>query len=342
MKKHILDLSLLELQNSLKGIISKDYEYGQIVDWLYAKKEPSFDKWNNLSKTLRSLLPEYFLPRVLSIHKKEISKKDKTIRYTFKTLDKKLFYAVFLPSKYKNSICLSSQIGCPVGCSFCQSGKSAFIRNLTSGEILEQILQIENDTKEKISGILFMGMGEALFNCINLERALKTILSKSGLYIGKRNITVSTAGDVAGIKKLALSGLNVNLAVSLHASDDDIRKRIMPNIRFSLDDILNASLSYINKTNSRLTVEYILIKDINDSPAQCHKLARLLKRKGFAPHQILLNLIPFNRIDKSKFAAPDEQSAIRFQKVLKLNGLQAMIRQPRGQDIRAACGQLGF
>jgi 23S rRNA (adenine2503-C2)-methyltransferase len=341
-KKNILDLTPLQLKESLKDIITKGYEFNQIMNWLYVKKVSSFEHFTNLSATTRKNLSQKFVLRTLKIHKKELSKTDGTVRYTFKTTDRLYFTTVLLPSKYKNSICISSQIGCPIKCSFCFSGRIPFIRNLSRAEILEQILQIENDSQLKISGILFMGIGEPLLNYNNLISALEIMVSKNGLYIGKKNIVVSTSGIVPAIKRLAVQNLNVRLAISLHAVDDKQRKSIMPNIAHTIDEILETSLFYSNKTNSRLTVEYILIKSLNDSLADAHKLARILKRKGIRQYQVCINLIPFNRIDKSKFEATDLGSIKRFQAILKLNGFSTMIRQSKGQDIKAACGQLGM
>ncbi|MDR0823240.1 MAG: 23S rRNA (adenine(2503)-C(2))-methyltransferase RlmN [Endomicrobium sp.] len=343
MKKYLLDLTQTQFKAAAKHIIPKDYIFEQIMRWVYEKKVSSFDNFTNLSKDIRTKLSENFDLRTLSIVKKEISNIDGTIRYTFKTADKKSFFAVFLPSKDKNSVCISSQIGCPVGCLFCSTGKSGFTRNLSRGEILEQILQIENDTKQKISGVLFMGMGEPLFNYNSVISALKSLLSKNEFYIGKRHITLSTVGIAAAIKKLVEENLNIRLAISLHSTDDKQRKRIIPeNFGFPIDEIMNAAQYYFKKTNSHLTIEYILIKDFNDSPADAHKLARLLKRRFLINPKVQVNLIPFNYVRGSQFIPSTSLSIEKFKNILKVSGIIANIRQAKGSDISAACGQLGY
>ncbi|MDR3048383.1 MAG: 23S rRNA (adenine(2503)-C(2))-methyltransferase RlmN [Elusimicrobiota bacterium] len=343
MKKELLDLTQSQFKTAAKNIIHKDYIFEQVFKWVYEKKAASFDDFTNLSKDIRIKLSENFVLRTLTIVKKEISNIDSTIRYTFKTADKKSFFAVFLPSKDSNSVCISSQIGCPAGCLFCSTGKSGFTRNLSRGEILEQILQIENDTKQKISGVLFMGMGEPAFNYNNVLSALKSLLSKKEFYIGKRHITLSTVGIVPAIKKLADENLGIRLAVSLHSVDDKQRKRVIPNnFGFSIDEIIDAAQYYFKKTNSRLTIEYILIKDFNDSPSDAHKLARLLKRRFLINPKVQVNLIPFNYVAKSPFLPSTSLSIEKFKNILKLNRITANIRQAKGADISAACGQLGY
>ncbi|MCL2798857.1 MAG: 23S rRNA (adenine(2503)-C(2))-methyltransferase RlmN [Endomicrobia bacterium] len=343
MKKYLLDLTNAQFKDAAKSVITQDYRLNQILDWIYVKKASSFDQFTNIAKDLREKLNEKFVLRSLKIIKKEKSIIDGTIRYTFQAIDKKQFLAVFLPSKSKNSVCISSQIGCPVSCSFCSSGKTKFCRNLSRGEIIEQILQIENDTKEKIGGVLFMGMGEPMLNFNNLEQALKVLLSTKEFGIGKRHITVSTVGIVPAIKKLAEDNYGVRLAISLHAVDEKQRKKLIPNnLGFTISEILNAGKYYLKKTNSRLTIEYILVKGINDSTADAHKLARLLRQNELINPDVQANLIPFNPINGVSFQTPTEESVQKFKNILKLNGLTSNIRQAKGADISAACGQLGY
>jgi 23S rRNA (adenine2503-C2)-methyltransferase len=342
-KKYILDLNNAQLKTAVKPIIDQVYRINQIIEWVYAKKAVSFESFANLPKELRNKLNERFLLRTLKIVKKEKSLIDGTIKYTFRTADKKIFFAVFLPANDKNSVCISSQIGCPVMCAFCSSGKTKLARNLSRGEIIEQILQIENDTKEKISGILFMGMGEPMLNFNNIISVLNSFLSSKEFGIGKRHITVSSVGIVPTVKKLADSNFGVRLALSLHAVDERQRKKLVPdNLGFSIEDILKAGKYYLKKTNSHLTIEYVLVKRINVSSADAHKLARLLKRCDLINSSVQVNLIPFNPVTSVQFQTPDKKSIQKFKNILKLNGITVNVRQSKGADINAACGQLGY
>jgi 23S rRNA (adenine2503-C2)-methyltransferase len=342
-KKYILDLNNAQFKMAVKPMVEQDYRMNQIIEWIYAKKAVSFESFTNLSKELRNKLDEKFLLRALKIVKKEKSLIDGTVRYTFRTADKKYFFAVFLPAGGKNSVCISSQIGCPIMCAFCSSGKTKLARNLSRGEIIEQILQIENDAKEKISGILFMGMGEPMLNFNNIISVLSSFLSSKEFGIGKRHITVSSAGIVPAIKKLANSNFGVRLALSLHAVDERQRKKLVPeNFDFSIEDILKAGKYYLKKTNSHLTIEYVLIKGINVSSANAHKLARLLKRYALINSDVQVNLIPFNPVTGVQFQTPDKRSIKKFKNILKLNGITVNVRQSKGADINAACGQLGY
>lgn len=343
MKKYLLDLTNSQFRTAANPIIKQDFRLKQILEWVYVKKAASFEEFTNLSKELREQLNERFTLRSLKMLKKEKSIIDGTIRYTFQTIDKKQFFAVFLPSKGKNSVCISSQIGCPVMCDFCSSGRVKLARNLSRGEILEQILQIENDTKERIAGVLFMGMGEPMLNFNNLSSVLKSLLSNKEFGIGKRHITVSTVGIVPAIKQLADDNYGVRLAISLHAVDEKQRKILIPNnLGFKIEEILNACKYYLKKTNSRLTVEYILVKNINDSAADAHKLTRLLRQNDLLNPDVQVNLIPFNPVSGTKFQTPAQETIQKFKNILKLSAITTNIRQAKGADISAACGQLGY
>ncbi|GHT03921.1 putative dual-specificity RNA methyltransferase RlmN [Endomicrobiia bacterium] len=342
-KKYILDLNDAQFNRAVKPIIEQDYRINQIIEWIYAKKAVSFESFTNIPKELRNKLDEKFFLRTLKIVKKEKSLIDSTIRYTFRTADKKYFFAVFLPANGKNSVCISSQIGCPIMCAFCSSGKTKLARNLSRGEIIEQILQVENDTKEKVSGILFMGMGEPMLNFNNLISVLNSLLSSKEFGIGKRHITVSSVGIVPAVKKLADDNFGVRLALSLHAVDERQRKKLVPdNLGFSIEDILKAGKYYLKKTNSHLTIEYVLVKGINVSSADAHKLARLLKRCDLINSDVQVNLIPFNPVTDVQFQRPDKKSINKFKSILKLNGITVNVRQSKGANINAACGQLGY
>ncbi|MDR2437358.1 MAG: 23S rRNA (adenine(2503)-C(2))-methyltransferase RlmN [Endomicrobium sp.] len=343
MKRYILDFTTAQFKTAVKSIIREEYRIDQIIEWIYTKKMLSFDDFTNISKELRAELNKRFMLRSLKIVKKNQSIIDATIRYTFQTVDKKYFFAVLLHEKGKTSVCISSQIGCPVSCVFCSSGKVKFARNLTKGEILEQILQIENDINGKVSGVLFMGMGEPSLNLNNITLALNSLLSNKEFGIGKRHITLSSVGNVPAVKKLAENNFGIRLAISLHAVDGKQRKKLIPNnFGFNIEDILNASKYYLKKTNSRITIEYILIKNINDSTADAHKLARLLKHHELLSPNVQVNLIPFNPIEGISLQTPQEETIQKFKNILKVNRIIVNIRQAKGADIGAACGQLGY
>jgi 23S rRNA (adenine2503-C2)-methyltransferase len=312
------------------------------MQWLYVNKEPDFNKWTNLDITLRQKLEAGFLARTLQIIKKEESIIDGSIRYTFKTIDKKIMYAVLLRNKSDYTVCLSSQIGCPAACVFCNSGRVKFVRNLTSGEIIEQVLQIENDLDKRVGGILFMAMGEPMLNFNNVVAAVKSFISKREFNIGKRHITLSTVGYASAIKQLAAQDAGVRLAVSLHAVDDKQRRKIIPAAAHnSIDDILRAAQNYIKQTKARLTIEYILIDDFNSSAQDAHKLVRLLRKYGLHNKSVQVNLIPFNEIPKVNFRPPGNIAIDKFKAILSVSGVITNIRQAKGADIGAACGQLG-
>jgi 23S rRNA (adenine2503-C2)-methyltransferase len=343
MKKYILDFNVKQLKTLLKPIVQQKYRINQVIEWIYLKKANSFREFTNLPKKLRETLDNKFILRALKVLKKEQSIIDGTTRYTFQGIDKKLFFSVLIPNNGKNSVCVSSQIGCPVKCVFCFSGKVKFVRNLSRGEIVEQFLQIENDISEKISRVLFMGMGEPMLNFNNVFSVLNSILSNKEFGISKRHITVSSVGIVPAIKKLANSNLGVRLAISLNFIDEKLRKKfIWNNFDFSIKDILNSGRYYIKKTNSHLTIEYILLSKINDSIADAHKFARLLKQHELINSKVQVNLIPFNSVNNIKFKAPTAISVQKFKSILKLNRIIINVRQIKGADICAACGQLGY
>jgi len=343
MRKYVLDMTDAQFRVAVKSVVDRDYRINQIIEWIYAKKSDSFENFTNLSRELREKLIGKFLLRTLKIAKKEKSAVDGTIRYTFQTADNKYFLAVFFSVNGRNSVCISSQIGCPVKCAFCSSGQVRFARNLSRGEIIEQILQIENDTGEKLSGISFMGMGEPMLNFNNIAFVLDSLLSNKEFNIGRRHIAVSSVGIVPVVKKLAEGNFGIRLALSLHAVEEKQRKKLIPNnLGFTIEDILNAGKYYLKKTGSRLTVEYTLVKGINDSAADSHKLVRLLKRHELINSDVNVNLIPFNPIAATDFRPPEQESIQRFRNILKFSRIRVNIRQAKGADIDAACGQLGY
>lgn len=342
-KTFILDIEPKKLYSVLKPFVAEDYRVKQIIEWLYVKKATSFENFSNLPKDIRGNLESSFSVRSFKNVTKHKSMLDGTIRYNFKTYDSHGIYAVYLPSESGKTVCISTQIGCPVSCKFCSSGKVRYVRNLSRGEILEQILHIENDTGERISGVLFMGMGEPLLNYKNLTSAIESIISKNELNIGKRHITVSSVGIIPVVKELANAMYGTRFALSLHASDDKQRKKIIPNnFDATISDLLSACRYYLKKTNSRVTIEYIMLKDFNDTSADAHRLSRLMRNAELINPSVQVNLIPYNQTNQNDCKMPDQITILNFKKILKLNGLNVNVRQPKGLDIGAACGQLGY
>ena len=341
-KTFILDIEPKQLYSVLKPFVSEKYKIDQIIQWIYSKKVSDFESFTNISKDIRGNLASSFSLRTFTNVNKEESMMDGTVRYTFKTYDNKYIYAVCLPNENKKTLCISTQVGCPVSCNFCLSGKTKFVRNLSRGEILEEILYIENEIKERVSGILFMGMGEPMLNYTNVVSVIKTLISKKEMNIGKRHITVSSMGIIPAIKNLANEMLGVRFALSLHATDDKQRKKIIPNnFDAKIADLLNVCKYYLKKTNSRVTIEYILLKDFNDTSSDAHRLARLLKTNNLINPSVQVNLIPYNQTNSFDYKTPLQVSILNFKKILKLNGITVNIREPKGLDIGAACGQLG-
>ena len=341
-KQFLLDIEPKQLYSVLKPIVSENYRTDQIIQWIYSKKVLDFDGFTNISKDIRGNLESSFTLRSFTNVVKDESILDGTVRYTFKTYDNKYIYAVCLPNENKKTVCISTQVGCPVSCNFCLSGKTKFVRNLSRGEILEEILYIENDIKERVSGVLFMGMGEPMLNYKNLTSVIKTLISKNEMNIGKRHITVSSMGIIPAIKNLANEMYGIRFALSLHATDDKQRAKIIPNnFGTTISDLLNVCKYYLKKTSSRVTIEYILLKDFNDTSSDAHRLARLMKVAELVNPSVQVNLIPYNETNSFDYKTPLQVSILNFKKILKLNGITVNIREPKGLDIGAACGQLG-
>jgi 23S rRNA (adenine2503-C2)-methyltransferase len=272
----------------------------------------------------------------LGIHRVQRSQRDGTAKYLFKCADNQLVESVFLPHEGRNTACLSTQVGCAMGCKFCATGDSGFARNLTPGEIVEQIFGMEADQGQEIDNLVLMGMGEPLHNWDNVREALTALLAPAGRNWGPRKITLSTCGVVSGIEKLRESGLKVRLAISLHAPDDDTRSQIMPiNQRYPLKELMRSLRAYQADSELQLTFEYTVFKGLNDSPAQARAVAQLLRGMDAK-----VNLIPYNPVAGLPFTAPSFDAVVEFQDILKAHGLVAMVRTEKGGDIDAACGQL--
>lgn len=327
---NILDLELNELKEYLPNFRS-----GQVFSWL-SKGTQSFSEMLNIPKTLREELEDKFeinLPKVALVQK---SKLDGTQKFLFELKDGNKIESVFMKYKFGNSICVSSQAGCRMGCKFCASTINGLERNLTAGEIYGEVLAAEKETGEKISHIVIMGTGEPFDNYENVAKFIRIVNDKNGLNIGMRNITVSTCGIVPMIDKFGDDFNQVNLAISLHQVTNENRSNLMPiNKRYPLEELISACRRYIQKTNRRVTFEYTLVKNVNDRREDAIKLATLLS--GMLCH---VNLIPLNVVEETGLKTSDKETAIVFQKMLESKGIPATIRRELGDDIDAACGQL--
>ena len=312
-KTFILDIEPQQMYSVLKPFVAEKYRIDQIIQWIYSKKVLDFEGFTNISKDIRGNLESSFSLRSFTNVIKDESILDGTVRYTFKTYDNKYIYAVCLPNENKKTVCISTQVGCPISCNFCLSGKTKFVRNLSRGEILEEILHIENDIKERVSGVLFMGMGEPMLNYKNLTSVIKTLISKKEMNIGKRHITVSSMGVIPAIKNLANEMYGVRFALSLHATEDKQRKKIIPNnFDTKISDLLDICRYYLKKTNSRVTIEYILLKDFNDTSTDAHRLTRLMKTAGLVNPSVQVNLIPYNETNSFDYKTPLQISILNF------------------------------
>jgi 23S rRNA (adenine2503-C2)-methyltransferase len=331
--KDIFNLSLKELEQYLETINEKKYIGKIIYEWIYKKRVLSFFDISN-SKDLRDKLSKEFNFGLLKIRDRKVSKD--TLKYLFELHDGALIETVIMAHDYGNSICISSQVGCDMGCAFCASGKLKKVRDLTTGEMVSQIMTAINNDKVKISSVVIMGIGEPLLNYDNGLNFIRIINDPKGLEIGARHITISTCGIIPGIKRLAEEKMQINLALSLHAPNDLLRNSIMPiNKAFPINKVIKEINDYITKTNRRVTIEYVMINNINDNPKQALLLAKLLRGMN-----VYVNLIPLNEIPNSKFGKSDEQRIMAFYDVLKKEKINVTIRREFGNQIDAACGQL--
>lgn len=333
--KNIKDYDLEELKKELEQLGEKPFRAEQIFKWLYQEKVKSFEEMTNLSINLRKKLDENYNICNFNILKKQESK-DGTIKYLFDVLDGNAIETVLMSYHHGYSICVSSQIGCKMGCKFCASTGINFIRNLSSGEIVEQLLAVEQDTGIKISNVVFMGIGEPLDNYDNVVNAIRVINNPKGINIGARHISISTSGLVPKIYKLAEENIQGTLSISLHATNDEKRSSMMPiNNSYPIEELIKACKAYIKTTNRRISFEYALAKGNNDYLEDAKELVGLLK--GMLCH---VNLIPINKIENGTFVKSSKDNIIRFRDFLNEHGIVATIRRELGSDIDAACGQL--
>ncbi len=333
--KNIKDYNLDELKEEFIKIGEKSYRAEQVFKWLYQEEVTSFDDMTNLSLELREKLKKEFTLNNFKILKKQESV-DGTKKYLFDVLDGNAIETVLMEYHHGKTICVSSQIGCKMGCKFCASTGIKFIRNLTSGEIVEQILAVQRDEKTKISNIVFMGIGEPLDNYDNVLKAINILNNPKGLNIGARHISISTSGIVPKIYELADRDYQFTLSISLHATNDEKRSKMMPiNNKYNIEELMKACKYYIKKTNKRISFEYALAKDNNDNLEDAKELVKLLK--GMLCH---VNLIPINKIENGQYIKSTNENIIKFRDYLNANGITATIRRELGSDIDAACGQL--
>ena len=333
--KNIKDYNLDNLKQEMLEIGEKTYRAEQIFKWIYEENVTSFDEMTNLSIEFREKLKEQYSLGIFKIIKKQIAS-DGTIKYLFDLSDGNAIETVLMKYIHGYTICVSSQIGCKMGCKFCASTGIPFERSLTSGEIVEQLLAVQRDENIRISNVVFMGIGEPLDNYDNVVNAIRIINNQKGIGIGARHISVSTSGLVPMIYRLAEENIQCTLSISLHATTDKKRSAMMPvNNMYNIGELIQACKDYISKTNRRVSFEYALAKENNDNLEDAKQLVKLLK--GMNCH---VNLIPINKIENGKYTKSSNESIIRFRDYLNEHGIVATIRRELGSDIDAACGQL--
>lgn len=335
-KKDIKSLYLEELEEELGQLGEKSFRAKQIYQWVHQKLAADFEDMSNLSKALREKLRQQYTLTALNPVEVKISKIDGTRKYLFCLSDGNVIESVWMQYHHGNSVCISSQVGCRMGCRFCASTLDGLERNLTAGEMLDQIYRIQADTGERVSNIVIMGSGEPMDNYDNVVRFIRLISHDQGLNISQRNITVSTCGIVPGIRRLAKEGLSVTLALSLHAPNDEVRKTLMPIAnKYRIQEILDACQEYFEETGRRLTFEYSLVSGVNDNLEEARALASLLK--GMHGH---VNLIPVNPIQERDYVQSDRRAIEAFQHYLESQKIAVTVRREMGRDINGACGQL--
>ncbi len=335
--KNIKELSLEELKAVFKSWGEPEFHALQVFGWVYEKAVLDFDRMTNISVSLRNKLKLEFAPTGLKLVDTRDSY-DGTRKLLLELADKNLIEAVIIPTDKRVTGCVSTQIGCKFACRFCASGLSGFKRNLTTADILDEVVYLKNNSSGKeLTHLVFMGMGEPLDNYDNLMRAIRIINSKDGLNIGARRITISTCGVIPGIKKLAEEKLQIELSISLHSADDKIRSVLMPvNKVYPLKNLIVACRDYIQKTNRQITFEYIMLKGINSDLQAAEKLGRVMADLRLCK----VNLIPFNPVREMDFESPGKMDVLIFKDYLLKRGLNVTLRKERGRDIDAACGEL--
>lgn len=332
--KNILNYPKEDLENYFLSINEKKFKATQVFDWLYVKREMDVNLWSNLKKEIRDKVQEDFCFDQIQILKTETD--EKTKKYLFSLVDEQKIEAVLMEHDYGLSVCISSQVGCNMGCAFCESGRLKKIRNLETYEMVEQILLIEKDIQKRISSVVIMGIGEPLDNYENVVSFIKIINDAKAVAIGARHITLSTCGLVPKIYELMKLPLQINLAISLHAPNNELRNRIMNvNKAYNIYELMTCIKEYIVYTSRRVTIEYVMLDNINDSKVHAQELADLLQGMN-----VYVNLIPYNETNHLEFKRSSKTKLMEFYDILKKNHINVTIRKEFGSKISAACGQL--
>ena len=332
--KNIYNITFSELTDYFLSINEKKYKAIQLYDWLYVKRIKSFDSITNMKKEVIERLKKDFYFDKIEIVAKQSDVDVK--KYLLKLSDSNTIEAVLMKHDYGNSLCISSEVGCNMACSFCESGRIKKIRDVTSGEMVLEIMTIESDIKTRISHVVIMGIGEPFDNYDNVMSFIRIINSNKGISIGARHITVSTCGIVPKIEQFSKENLQVNLAISLHAANDELRNKLMPiNKVYNIAKLIDSLKKYLDNNNRRVTFEYILLSGINDSLEDAMELANLLKGMN-----AYVNLIPYNETDNISFRRTKNEQIMRFYDILKKSKINVTVRREFGSKVDAACGQL--
>ncbi len=334
-EKNIKNISLEELKNQLVEMGEQQYRAGQVFRWLYKKGVADFSRMTDLTPALRGKLAAAFTLAAPAAAR-TLKADDGTEKYLFRLADGACIETVFIPARDRNTVCLSTQSGCKFGCVFCASGMNGFRRDLSTGEIVNQVLYVLFDRRLTVNNIVVMGMGEPFDNYDHLVAALRTINRPEGLGIGARRITVSTCGIIPGIKNFQTLGLQIELSISLHAAEDELRSKLMPvNRKYPLADLLKACREYTEATGRKVTFEYVLVRDLNDRPEHAEALGR-----AAATVSAKINLIPYSAVPGKPYREPAEETVAAFAAVLERAKIPVTVRRSRGKRIQAACGQL--
>ena len=335
-KKDIRAYTYEQLQEELSGIGEKAFRGKQIYEWLHVRLADSFDEMTNLSKALREKLEAQYVILPVEPAARQESKLDGTNKFLFRLWDGNMVESVLMRYKHGNSVCISSQVGCRMGCRFCASTIGGLERNLSPSEMLGQIYQIQKMIGERVSNVVIMGTGEPLDNYENFLTFIRLLTDEHGLHISQRNITVSTCGIVPRMYDLAKEKLQITLALSLHGSTQEKRKQLMPVAnKYDLREVMEACDNYFHETGRRITFEYSMVHGVNDTEEDARELTALLKHRNCH-----LNLIPVNPIKERDFERPDRKNALNFKNKLEKSGINVTIRREMGSDIDGACGQL--
>ncbi|MFV0362782.1 MAG: 23S rRNA (adenine(2503)-C(2))-methyltransferase RlmN [Suipraeoptans sp.] len=335
-KIDIGSLNIEELKSMVAQLGEKPFRAKQLYEWIHTKLVGTFDEMSNLSKNFRQQLENNCEIKKMKMVDRQISKIDKTEKFLFLLDDGNVIESVLMRYDYGNSVCISSQAGCKMGCTFCASTIGGLKRSLTPSEMLFQIYRIQSTIGERVSNVVVMGTGEPLDNYGNLVKFINMISDENGLNISQRNITVSTCGLVNEMKRLADERFAITLALSLHAATQEKRKKLMPIAnKYSLSEVLSACDYYLEKTNRRVTLEYALVKEVNDTDEDVLELKKILRNRNFH-----INLIPVNPVEERNYQRPSATNAQVFKNKLEKNAINVTIRRERGTDIDGACGQL--